>query len=55
MLLNEGTLVERAVKTGLANWEFTEIVEGLNAGDNIVISLEREGVKVGAAAKAAEK
>ncbi|MBL8450831.1 MAG: efflux RND transporter periplasmic adaptor subunit [Dechloromonas sp.] len=41
-------LEERAVKTGLANWEYTEIAEGLQAGDRIVTSLEKEGVKAGA-------
>ena len=43
-----GTLEERAVKTGLANWEYTEVLDGLRAGDRIVLSLEREGVKAGA-------
>ena len=43
----DGTLQERAVKTGLANWEFTEVLEGLAVGDKVVTSLEREGVKVG--------
>jgi HlyD family secretion protein len=57
MVLNAGSgkLEERKVKTGMANWEFTEIVEGLSEGERIVISLEREGVKVGARATAAEK
>ncbi len=56
MMLNaeSGKLEERKVKAGLANWEFTEIVEGLAEGDRIVTSLEREGVKVGARAVAAE-
>ena len=45
----DGTLQERKIKTGLANWEFTEVVEGLAAGDKVVTSLEREGVKPGAA------
>jgi len=45
----DGTLQERTVKTGLANWEFTEVLEGLAAGDKVVTSLEREGVKPGAA------
>ena len=56
MMLNaeSGKLEERKVKAGLANWEFTEIVEGLAEGDRIVTSLEREGVKVGARATAAE-
>ena len=56
MVLNadSGTLEERKVKTGIANWEFTEIVEGLAEGERIVTSLEREGVKVGARATAAD-
>ena len=41
-------LVARPVKPGLANWEFTEVLEGLAAGDRIVVSLEKEGVKAGA-------
>jgi HlyD family secretion protein len=40
-------LVTRTVKTGITNWEYTEIVEGLKQGDQIVSSLEREGVKAG--------
>jgi HlyD family secretion protein len=57
MVLNadSGKLEERKVKTGIANWEFTEIVEGLTEGERIVVSLEREGVKVGARATADEK
>jgi HlyD family secretion protein len=42
-------LEERAVKTGITNWEYTEILEGLVQGDQIVSSLEREGVKAGVA------
>jgi len=45
----DGTLQERKIKTGLANWEFTEVQDGLAAGDKVVTSLEREGVKPGAA------
>ena len=44
----DGTLQERQIKAGLANWEFTEVLEGLAAGDKVVTSLEREGVKAGA-------
>ena len=50
-----GKLEERKVKVGIANWEFTEIVEGLSEGERIVVSLEREGVKVGARATAADE
>ncbi len=48
----DGTLAERTVKTGVANWEYTEIVDGLTAGERVVTSLEREGVKAGAHAVA---
>ncbi|MDZ4098761.1 MAG: hypothetical protein U1E13_08675, partial [Methylophilaceae bacterium] len=40
-------LEERIIKTGITNWEFTEVLEGLKEGDRIVTSLEREGVKAG--------
>ena len=51
----DGTLQERNVKTGLSNWEFTEVLEGLAQGERVVTSLEREGVKAGARFKADEK
>ena len=41
-------LAERSLKTGLANWEYTEVVEGLAQGDRVVTSLDRTGVKAGA-------
>jgi HlyD family secretion protein len=43
-----GILEERQIKTGLANWEYTEVLDGLAAGDRVVTSLERTGVKAGA-------
>jgi HlyD family secretion protein len=47
----DGKLEERIVTTGLANWEFTEILAGLREGDQIVASLDRTGVKAGVKAK----
>ncbi|MBK8744441.1 MULTISPECIES: efflux RND transporter periplasmic adaptor subunit [Betaproteobacteria] len=44
----EGKLEERKIKTGLANWEYTEVTEGLKAGEKVVTSLERVGVKADA-------
>lgn len=41
-------LEDRPIKAGLANWEYTEILEGLKAGERIVTSLDKEGVKAGA-------
>lgn len=46
-----GKLEERTLKTGVANWEYTEVLDGLKIGDRIVLSLEREGIKAGALVK----
>lgn len=43
----DGVLEDRVVKTGLANWDQTEVTEGLKEGDQLVISLDRAGVKAG--------
>ena len=45
---DSGTLAARAIQAGLANWEYTEVRAGLAAGDRIVTSLERAGIKAGA-------
>lgn len=47
-----GRLEERKVEPGLANWEHTEIRSGLAAGERVVTSLERAGVRAGALAEA---
>ncbi len=43
-----GRLQAREVVTGLANWRYTEILEGLAPGDRVVTSLDREGIADGA-------
>jgi len=48
LVVEGGRLAERMVKTGLANWEYAEVLEGLAEGDRVVTSLEREGVQPGA-------
>lgn len=48
LLVDDGVLVEREVDTGLSNWDFTEIVRGLSAGEQVVTSLDRPEVQVGA-------
>ncbi len=50
LLLDAGTLVEQKVEVGLRNWRFTEVVSGLTAGDQVVLSVDRPGVEAGAAA-----
>ncbi len=43
-----GRAVKRDVRVGIGNWDFTEILEGLSAGDRIVTSIDRAGVVDGA-------
>ena len=43
-------LQSRRVETGLSNWQYTEITGGLHAGEQVVTSVDREGVKAGASA-----
>ncbi len=47
-----GTLAARRIETGLHNWDLTEVRSGLQVGEEVVLSLDREGVKDGAAARA---
>jgi HlyD family secretion protein len=48
----QGVLQERHVKVGLSNWDFTEIVEGVEEGEQVVLTVERKGVEDGAKAVA---
>jgi HlyD family secretion protein len=43
-------LESRKVEAGIANWEYTEVLGGLSEGDRVVSSIDREGVRDGAAA-----
>ena len=50
-VLEGGRVHERKVTTGIGNWEYTEVTQGLKAGDRVVVSVDREGLKDGAAAE----
>ncbi len=54
LVLEAGELHQRSVVPGLRNWDFTEIREGVAAGDRIVISLDQPEVQDGAQAVEAE-
>lgn len=41
-------LKERSLTLGLTNWEYSQVISGLEEGEKIVTSLEQEGVKTGA-------
>jgi HlyD family secretion protein len=44
-------LEARSLKTGLANWAFTEVISGLMAGDRVLLSFDQEKVKAGVQVK----
>jgi HlyD family secretion protein len=49
LLLNAaGTLEERKLDVGIANWAYTEVRSGLQAGERVALSVERQGVVAGA-------
>jgi HlyD family secretion protein len=43
----DGLIEERIIEQGLSNWQFTEVVSGLEPGELVVTSVDREGVKPG--------
>jgi len=47
-LPDEEILKEVRIKPGLSNWDYTEVLSGLKAGDQIVTSIDRKGVEDGA-------
>ncbi len=47
----DGLLAERQIKSGLSNWEFTEIQTGLKENENVVVTVDRDGVEDGARAE----
>ena len=55
LVIENGKAVSRQVKTGLRNWDWTEVTSGLSEGTSVITSLEKQGVKAGArvAARAA--
>jgi HlyD family secretion protein len=38
----------RVIEPGLRNWEYTEVTKGLEAGDRVVTTVDREGLADGA-------
>ena len=45
---DDNVIENRQLETGLSNWEFTEVLNGLELDDRIVLSVDRTGVKDGA-------
>ena len=53
-VLSEGNAQLRKIKKGLANWEFTEVLDGVREGDPVITSIDREGLTDGAKADASQ-
>ena len=49
---DSGELMQREVRIGTSNWDHTEILDGLNEGDQVVTSVEREGLADGVVVRA---
>lgn len=47
VFMSDNTLQEREIRTGLSNWAWTEVTDGLVEGDEVVVSVERDGVEDG--------
>ncbi|HHI94900.1 MAG TPA: efflux RND transporter periplasmic adaptor subunit [Gammaproteobacteria bacterium] len=45
---DENRLRTRKVEIGLSNWKLTEIISGLNEGEQVVTNIDRKGVEDGA-------
>jgi HlyD family secretion protein len=45
-LAGDGTIDEVIIITGLRNEQFSEVISGLNAGDEVVVTNERETFSV---------
>jgi len=44
----DGTLESRQFESGISNWRFTEVLSGLEEGERVVVSVDRDGVEAGA-------
>jgi len=55
LVIHEGELVSREVETGLRNWAFAKVESGLEAGEAVVVSLDRAEVREGVQAVVVEE
>ncbi len=48
LVVKDGKLEERTVRTGLRNWDWTEVLDGVAADELVVTSLDKPEIKAGA-------
>lgn len=51
LVIERGKAVARDIETGLRNWEWTEVRQGLRGGETVITSIDKQGVKAGARVK----
>jgi HlyD family secretion protein len=51
-VLDGNTLQERTIVIGIRSWEYAEVLSGLEAGEQVLLTVDREGVADGVAATA---
>jgi len=51
LVLIEGRLVEREVRLGLRNWQFAEVLSGLEPGELVVVALDKIEIEAGVRAR----
>ncbi len=47
LVIRDGVAESRQIRLGLSNWEYSEVISGLGEGEQIITSLDRDGVKAG--------
>jgi len=47
-LTDRKAIKERTLKSGISNWDYTEVISGLRADERVVVNVDRAGVKDGA-------
>ena len=55
LVLADGRLAEREVRLGLRNWQFAEVLSGLEPGELVVISLDKIEIEAGVRATASNQ
>jgi HlyD family secretion protein len=55
LVVEKNVLKNRVLKTGLRNWEYVEVREGLRDGDQVALSLDKTDVKEGARVRIEEE
>lgn len=55
LVVENNTLSARPVRIGLRNWDFSEVAEGLQSGEQVVVSVDRPEVQAGARVEVTQK